>query len=549
MMALATLPPSLKRKLMPSTSTDTTTTSDKEVVVDTTAIDELAVACLVNVVDLAASYICTKLYAPLTGTLTSITTDNDAQTTGYVYSRRLKWLSPAAARRKRRRLLDPSCDENDLEGCKSRLEAACDQLQLSSIPDTLLGREEERRQIYQTLKLAVVDGESNPVYISGLPGMGKTATVKEILRTLERERDAQAIPPFTWIEVNGLHMPKPDQAYSMIWKALETFHFQIYVVTLDVTIIASSDYTAGYAVPKPTWYNLSYEEGKGGEGQLLVSCTLVAKDLPDQVIDPPTSIKPKMQEKFLEIICLGLRDLSPIGFMPLHMPFLQFDIGEVSSSNRPKKTGGSSKPTPANPNFLERILIPIQLPEDAQFAPRLNLSVFDTLLGGFHKPLLGTCSIDLTTKLPFSNGVENPVYVAPGESTKYNVGNPHVDGPLVPKPAPSSSSLTCGDDGTGLPPLMRRDSSAVPEIGPDDDETPKYMNHRKVMRGSIEEDLQTTPFEVYEIFRGQKYGRAASTYRAVGKFKGLIRVINSRSEPPLFDLQELLNPQPYVIRV
>ncbi|KAF0776157.1 hypothetical protein AaE_000143 [Aphanomyces astaci] len=134
MMALATLPPSLKRKLMQSTFTDTTTTSDKEVVVDTTAIDELAVACLVNVVDLAASYICTKLYAPLTGTLTSITTDNDAQTMGYVYR------------------------------------------------------------------------------------MGKTATVKEILRTLERERDAQAIPPFTWIEVNGLHMPKPDQACVLCFR-------------------------------------------------------------------------------------------------------------------------------------------------------------------------------------------------------------------------------------------------------------------------------------------------------------------------------------------
>ncbi|RHY87253.1 hypothetical protein DYB35_010757, partial [Aphanomyces astaci] len=362
------------------------------------------------------------------------------------------------------------------------------------------------------------------------------------------------IDPFVAVTCSGVGLKSSTKVKTRDPMYYETLVFDIniptiYVVTLDVTIIASSDYTAGYAVPKPTWYNLSYEEGKGGEGQLLVSCTLVAKDFPDQVIDPPTSIKPKMQEKFLEIICLGLRDLSPIGFMPLHMPFLQFDIGEVSSSNRPKKTGGSSKPTPANPNFLERILIPIQLPEDAQFAPRLNLSVFDTLLGGFHKPLLGTCSIDLTTKLPFSNGVENPVYVAPGESTKYNVGNPHVDGPLVPKPAPSSSSLTCGDDGTGLPPLMRRDSSAVPEIGPDDDETPKYMNHRKVMRGSIEEDLQTTPFEVYEIFRGQKYGRAASTYRAVGKFKGLIRVINSRSEPPLFDLQELLNPQPYVIRV
>ncbi|ETV96991.1 hypothetical protein H310_09840 [Aphanomyces invadans] len=316
----------------------------------------------------------------------------------------------------------------------------------------------------------------------------------------------------------------------------------------DVDILSAGDYTNEYTVPKPRWYKLSYDEdGDGSEGELLVSCSLIAKDFPDQVIEPPSSIKPKMQEKFLEITCLGLRDLSPIGFMPLHMPFLQFDIGEVSSSNRPKKTGGSSKPTPQNPNFLERIIIPLQLPEDAQFAPRLNLSVFDTLLGGFHKPLLGTCSIDLTTKLPFSNGVENPLYVPPGECTKYNLGNPHVDGgPVVPM---ATTAPPAADDGTGLPPFLRTPSSAVPEIGPDDDEIPAYLKNRKVMAGTIEEDLQSTPFEVYEIFRGQKYGGPASTYHAVGKFKGLIRVIHSRSEPPLFDLKELLNPQPYVIRV
>ncbi|CAK4152774.1 unnamed protein product [Aphanomyces euteiches] len=314
----------------------------------------------------------------------------------------------------------------------------------------------------------------------------------------------------------------------------------IHLQSLD--IISSADYNAGYTVPKPKWYKLSYEEDRGGfdDGELLISCMLVAKDFPDQVIEPPASIKPKMQEKFLEIVCLGVRDLSPIGFMPLHMPYLQFDIGEVSSTNRPKKTAGSSKPSPNNPNFLERIIIPLQLPDDAQFAPRLNLGVYDTLLGGFHKPLLGSTSIDLSTKLQFSNGLPNPNYVAPGEMTKFTTGNPHVDGPVTPK--------AVGDDGKGLP-LSMKNENAVPELGPEDDEIPPYLRNRNIMTVSVEEKLQTTPFEVYFVYRGQKFGGAESTYRPVGKFKGLIRVINSRDEPPLFDLQELLNPQPYVIRL
>ncbi|RHY34071.1 hypothetical protein DYB32_001162 [Aphanomyces invadans] len=226
MKPLSALPISMRKKLAQSTTASTT----KEEVVDTTEIDEVPVANVVKVVNIAASYICTKLYAPLTGTLTVIAPDSRGPDLAYVYSRRLKWIdSGECVNRKRRRVVDGATVENDgaapLAECQSRLEAACDQLQLSSIPDTLLGREDERRQIYHTLKLAIVDGESSPVYISGLPGMGKTATVKEILRTLERERAIQAIPAFTWIEINGLHMPKPDQAYSMIWKTLESFHF------------------------------------------------------------------------------------------------------------------------------------------------------------------------------------------------------------------------------------------------------------------------------------------------------------------------------------
>jgi origin recognition complex subunit 1 len=85
----------------------------------------------------------------------------------------------------------------------------------------MLGREEERLQIYTTLRSSVKEGGlGNPIYISGLPGMGKTSTIKEIIRSLESERDNGLIPEFVWIEVNGLNMPKPELAYSIIAKAL-----------------------------------------------------------------------------------------------------------------------------------------------------------------------------------------------------------------------------------------------------------------------------------------------------------------------------------------
>ncbi|KDO20674.1 hypothetical protein SPRG_13426 [Saprolegnia parasitica CBS 223.65] len=307
----------------------------------------------------------------------------------------------------------------------------------------------------------------------------------------------------------------------------------------DVSVIEASDYEAGYTVPVPEWYPLGLQTAGDVDGALLISCMLVVKDMPDQVIAPPASIRPKMQEKFLEIICVGMRQLTPAGFTPLHMPYLQFEIGEVTSTNRPKLTAPSAKPSPHDPNYLERIVIPISVPEDARYAPRLNLSVYDTLLGGFVKPLLGTASIDLATKLPFSNGRPNEAYVAPGASTHHVVGNPHVDGEIVPRTPEGSSS------GAGVGAIM----PAMDGMDEDDEDTPAYLKHRELMASTIEATLETTPFEVYNVYRGQKFGVAKSTYRAVGKFKGLIRILNSRSDAPLFDLEALLNPQPYVVRV
>lgn len=71
------------------------------------------------------------------------------------------------------------------------------------------------------------------MYISGVPGTGKTATVHEVIRTLKAEsieKEAPSKPKkgkakkanpvrddFKFIEINGLRLTDPYQAYSQIY--------------------------------------------------------------------------------------------------------------------------------------------------------------------------------------------------------------------------------------------------------------------------------------------------------------------------------------------
>lgn len=54
------------------------------------------------------------------------------------------------------------------------------------------------------------------MYISGVPGTGKTATVHEVMRCLQHAAAADQIPPFTFVEINGMKMTDPHQAYVQI---------------------------------------------------------------------------------------------------------------------------------------------------------------------------------------------------------------------------------------------------------------------------------------------------------------------------------------------
>ena len=60
------------------------------------------------------------------------------------------------------------------------------------------------------------------MYISGVPGTGKTATVHEVISILQEEQADGELPSFKYIEVNGMKLTEPNQAYSTFLKVRRT---------------------------------------------------------------------------------------------------------------------------------------------------------------------------------------------------------------------------------------------------------------------------------------------------------------------------------------
>ncbi|KAK3749425.1 hypothetical protein RRG08_003274 [Elysia crispata] len=102
----------------------------------------------------------------------------------------------------------------------SHLEEARSRLHVSAVPDSLPCREKEFSDIFGFVESKIIDGTGGCMYISGVPGTGKTATVKEVMRLLEAERDEGSLHTFKFVEVNGMRVTEPRQAYVEILKAL-----------------------------------------------------------------------------------------------------------------------------------------------------------------------------------------------------------------------------------------------------------------------------------------------------------------------------------------
>lgn len=98
------------------------------------------------------------------------------------------------------------------------LTEAQQRLHVSAVPDSLPCREEEFAEIFGYVESKLQEETGGCCYISGVPGTGKTATVMEVIRYLEENKEDY--PDFNFYAMNGMRLTSPDQAYVEMWRQM-----------------------------------------------------------------------------------------------------------------------------------------------------------------------------------------------------------------------------------------------------------------------------------------------------------------------------------------
>lgn len=82
-------------------------------------------------------------------------------------------------------------------------------------------RNAEFETVYTHLSAAIAEGSGTCIYISGTPGTGKTATVREVIAQLNNAVLDEEMDDFIFVEINGMKVTDPHQSYSLLWEALK----------------------------------------------------------------------------------------------------------------------------------------------------------------------------------------------------------------------------------------------------------------------------------------------------------------------------------------
>lgn len=112
-------------------------------------------------------------------------------------------------------VLNPTSDA--FKELKAKLHTSA---KLNSLP----GREEETYQLLDKISMAIETETGSCVYVSGTPGLGKTATIRVVISQLRELVDEGIFKDFDYLEINGLKLLSPNVAYETLWKEIGGFN-------------------------------------------------------------------------------------------------------------------------------------------------------------------------------------------------------------------------------------------------------------------------------------------------------------------------------------
>ncbi|WFD23566.1 Origin recognition complex, subunit 1 [Malassezia equina] len=93
-------------------------------------------------------------------------------------------------------------------------------LHVGSTPESLPCRQEQFVAVVGCAAEALRTGAGGCAYVCGVPGTGKTATVRESVRALQSQQERGELPAFSFVEINGMKLASPMQAYTELWCAI-----------------------------------------------------------------------------------------------------------------------------------------------------------------------------------------------------------------------------------------------------------------------------------------------------------------------------------------
>ena len=148
---------------------------------------------------------------------------------------------------------------------------------------------------------------------------------------------------------------------------------------------------------KPKWEQLYLKKSNRAQGQILLSFYIYDQEHRDDykklMIEPDTTLYN------FEINALGLRSLKPLSFIKIKKPYISFDLNSINVSST---VGESLQPvstlpneTGPDPNINSVIKFSAKLPIDETFMPEFQCNVYDHVLGGLSKRILGIILIDI----------------------------------------------------------------------------------------------------------------------------------------------------------